>query len=133
MTPQQLVRRFYDEVLNGKHPEALDDILTDDFVEHGTPPIELGIAGFRDFLAGLAGAFPDITLHVDDWIVEGDRVVARVTVRGTHLGEAFGFPATGRPVRWTAIHIWRVRGGRLAERWSEADVRGILSQLEGAK
>jgi steroid delta-isomerase-like uncharacterized protein len=130
-TPQQqLVARFYDEVLNAQRLDLLEEIVADDFTEHGTPPIA-GRDGFRAFVTGIVGGFPDVRLDVDDWIVEGDRVVARVSVRGTHRGEALGMPPTGRSVSWTAIHIWRIAAGRLAERWSEANVLGLMEQLRG--
>lgn len=130
--PRSIVARFYDEVLNGKRLDLLDEIAASDFVEHGTPPIT-GVEGFRGFLAELAGGLPDVQLTVHDWIVDGDRVVARCVVTGTHRGELFGYAPTGKPITWTAIHIWRVHDGRLAERWSEADVFGIFEQLKGER
>jgi predicted ester cyclase len=128
---RDLVARFYDEVLNQQRLEILDELLAPDFVEHGTPPIE-GLDGFRSFVSGLLEALPDFRFTVHDWILQGDRVVARCAAAGTHRGELFGFAPTGKPVTWTAIHIWRVADGRLAERWSEADVLGIVEQLKGA-
>ena len=129
-TPRELVTRFYREVINGKQLDAVDVLVADDFIEHGTPPTS-GREGFRAFVAGLGAAFPDVELEVDDWIVEGDRVVARCRVGGTHRGEFLGFSPTGHRVEWTAIHIWRVDGDRLAERWSEADLARIVEQLKG--
>lgn len=128
-SPRDLVARFYAEVINGKRLDALDELVTEDFTEHGTPPTS-GRDGFRGFLQGLAQGLPDIELYVDDWIVEGERVVARCRVSGTHRGEFLGYPPTGRRVDWNAIHIWRVREGRLAERWSQADLLGIVEQLK---
>jgi steroid delta-isomerase-like uncharacterized protein len=126
---RQLVERFYDEVLNQQRLDLLDTLIAPDFVEHGFPPI-VGAEGFRAFVSGLIEALPDLELTVDDWVVEGDRVAARIGVRGTHRGEFLGYPPTNRPIQWTAIHIWRVADGRLAERWSEADVLGIVEQLK---
>jgi predicted ester cyclase len=128
-SPHQLVHRFYKEVLNEKHLEVLDELIAEDFVEHGTPPIR-GRSEFRSFVAGLLGALPDFQFTVDDWVVAGDRVVARASARGTHRGEFLGYSPTHRPVSWTAIHIWRAADGRLVERWSEADLLGIVTQLE---
>lgn len=128
--PRAFVARFYDEVLNGKHLDVLDDLAAPDFVEHGTPPI-VGIDGFRGFLESLARGLPDVQLTVHDWIVDNDRVVARCLVSGTHRGELFGYRATDKPISWTAIHIWRVHDGRLAERWSEVNMLAIIDQLRG--
>jgi steroid delta-isomerase-like uncharacterized protein len=128
---RQLVARFYEDVLNGKRLELLDELITDDFNEHGKPPLA-GREAFRAFLEGLAAGLPDVELEVDDWIVADDRVVARCRVSGTHRGELFGYPATGRRIGWTAIHIWRLADGHLADRWSEADLFGIMEQLKGS-
>jgi steroid delta-isomerase-like uncharacterized protein len=129
-SPRDLVSRFYADMINGKQLDALDELVADDFIEHGTPPTS-GLESFRVFLAGLVAALPDVELEVDDWIVEGDRVVARCRVSGTHHGEFLGYPPTGRRVEWNAIHIWRVDRGRLAERWSQADMLAIIEQLKG--
>ena len=126
---RDIAARFYDEVLNGRDLELIDALVAPDFVEHGTPPME-GRDAFREFVAGLLQALPDFRFDVDDWIVEGDRVVARCSATGTHHGEFLGFAPTGNRVTWTAIHIWRIVDGRLAERWSEADVLGIVEQLK---
>lgn len=125
---RDLVARFYEEVLNQNRPEVLADLVDTDFVEHGKSPVT-GLEGFRSFVRGLTEGLPDLRLTVEDWIVEGDRVVARCSVTGTHNGELLGFAPTGKPVSWTAIHIWRVANGRLVERWSEADVWGIVEQV----
>lgn len=124
-----IVARFYDEVLNEGRLNLLDELLAPDFVEHGSPPIPPGIEGFRAFVTRIGSAFEDFTFTVEDWIATGDRVVARGAAAGTHRGDFLGFAATGRRVTWTAIHIWRVADGRLAERWAEADVFGIVEQL----
>jgi len=128
---QQTVARFYDDVLNQKRLDRIDELVSPDFVEHGSPPIE-GREGFRAFVRGLLEALPDFHFAVDDWLVDGDRVAARCSATGTHQGELFGFAPTGKRVSWTAIHIWRVVDGQLAERWSEADLLGIVEQLKGS-
>jgi predicted ester cyclase len=130
--PQRaLVARFYDEVLNHKRLDVIDEVIAPDFIEHGSPPV-VGRDGFRAFVSGLVEALPDFEFTVNDWIVEGDRVAARCAASGTHRGELWGFAATGRRVRWTAIHIWRIADGRLVERWSEVDLQGIVDQLKGS-
>jgi steroid delta-isomerase-like uncharacterized protein len=128
---RDLVARFYDEVLNQQQLDVMEQLFDPDFVEHGTPPVT-GLEGFRSFIRGLVEGLPDVHLTVADWIAEGDRVVARCSVTGTHHGEFLGFPPTGKPISWTSIHIWRVANGRLLERWSEADVLGIVEQVKGS-
>lgn len=128
-----LVQRFYDEVISGGNMAALDELVADDFIEHGAPSsLPPGREGFRLFVGGLRSAFPDFRWTVDDLIVAGDKVVARGRGRGTHQGEFMGVPGTGKPAEWTAIHIFRVADGRLRERWAELDVTGLAERLSAA-
>ncbi|HUG48756.1 MAG TPA: ester cyclase [Candidatus Limnocylindria bacterium] len=125
-----LVERFYAEVISGGNVDALDELMAPDFVEHGAPAgLPAGREGFKEFVRVLRTGFPDFRWSVDDWIVAGDKVVARGGGKGTHLGDFLGASPTGRPASWTAIHIFRVQGGRLTERWSEVDVGGLLERL----
>jgi steroid delta-isomerase-like uncharacterized protein len=66
---------------------------------------------------------------VEDLIAEGDKVVARITAHGTHEGELFGIPATGKTMRMSAIGMWRIADGKIVEHWYEADNLGMMQQL----
>ena len=126
-----LAERFYAEIINAHSLDSLEELVAPDFVEHGTPPGN-GREAFREFLAGFISGLPDARLDVEDWITEGEKVVARCRVYGTHRGEFLGYAPTGRRIEWTAIHIWHVRDGLLHERWSQADLLGIVEQLQPA-
>jgi steroid delta-isomerase-like uncharacterized protein len=125
-----LVRRLV-EASNRGNLDALDALVTDTFVEH-SPYVQGGPAGaegMKQFARMIRSGFPDSEWVIDDLIAEGDQVVMRWTSRGTHQGEAFGIPATGRPVVVTGIDIFRVSGGKLAERWNEVDMLGSMQQI----
>ena len=77
----------------------------------------------------LRTAFPDLRVQVDDLVAEDDRVVARLTFRGTHRGPFRDVPATSRPVEFTAIRVYRVGGGTIGRTWAAHDAGGILDQL----
>jgi predicted ester cyclase len=122
-------RRFYDEVIGKGNLEVIDQIISPGFVDHdGNNPTQ-DIAGVKQFLAMARSAFPDISAKVEDVIAEGDRVVARVAVAGTHRGEFMGTPPTGKHVRFTCIDILRCADGKAVEHWSVADNLGLLQQL----
>ena len=109
--------------------EALDpaSLIAEDYIDHRGGP-----AGRDGFLAGLGAVragFPDWTSSPDDLVVEGDRVAARWTVRGTHQGPFFGIPATGRAITMQEAGILRFEGDRLAEVWRVADELSLLRQL----
>ena len=74
-------------------------------------------------------AVPDLHCKIEDLLVSGDKVTARLTFTGTHKGEFMGHPATGKPVRFFAIDILRIRGGRIVEDWHLEDNLTLLQQL----
>lgn len=74
-------------------------------------------------------AFPDYACTIDDQIAEGDRVVTRWSMHGTHDGEMMGIPATGKTVTMTGIAIDRFSNGKFAESWLELDTAGMLQQV----
>lgn len=98
-------------------------------VLHGYAGVEPGLEHVRAFYEGFWQAFPGNRLQLEDVFAEGDRVVARFVVRGTHQGELMGMPPTGREVSLPGITILRFAGGRCVERWSQADFLGLLQQL----
>ena len=74
-------------------------------------------------------AFPDMHLTAEDMIAEADKVVQRLTARGTHQGELMDIPPTGRQITVTAIEIFRLAEGKIAEQWVALDNLGLLQQL----
>lgn len=134
MSPEEnetVVRRYFDELLNGRNTAVVDEIIAPGFrgftVEHKG---ELaGIAAYKQAIAAVLEAFPDYHVTIDDCITAGDKVVVRWAARGTHRGVYLGVPATGTEVAGTAIGIFRLAGGRIVEQWCAADTLDILMQL----
>jgi steroid delta-isomerase-like uncharacterized protein len=123
------IRRFYDE-FNKRNLAALDDIIAPHAVDHSAPPGQPGgIEGFRQFAGMILTAFPDLHFTVEDMIAEGDKVVARVTIRGTHQGMFLGIPPSGKHVTSTGIEIYRIAGSKVVEHWNNYDDLGLLQQL----
>jgi predicted ester cyclase len=124
------VRRFYDEVFNKKNRAVIDEFIAPNHVDHAAPPgMPAGLAGAKQLLGMYLTAFPDFHLTVEDMIAEGDRVVARFTMRGTQQGVFMDIPPTGKQVTVTAIDINRIAGGKSIEHWLEMDTLGLLQQL----
>jgi len=125
-----LVCRFVDEMLNRRDPAVIDELLASDFVDHDAPPDQNpGPEGVRNSREQVQESLADFRVVTDDIIAEGDRVVVRHTAEATHVGPCFGFAATGKRLRWTAISIYRIANGRIAERWGLLDVRSLQRQL----
>ena len=125
-----VVRRFIEEA-SGGNLAVVDELVAPGFVFHNPadPGVGGGPEGVRRWLAGNREAFPDFRFTIEDQIAEGAKVVTRLTGRGTHRGEAFGVPATGKPVTITAIFIDEVADGKLVGHWDEADILGVVQQL----
>jgi predicted ester cyclase len=125
-----VVRRFVEEVQNNKDEAAYDELDDPDFVNLSAPP---GVPSDRDggkaYLWSLFNAFPDSRWTIDDMVAEGDLVVTKKTMRGTHTGEFGGIPATGRPVTLQYVDILRLREGRIVEHWLSMDSLSFMQQL----
>jgi steroid delta-isomerase-like uncharacterized protein len=124
-----VVQRFWDE-WNNKNLEAMADLVAEDGADHALPPgVPANKEGSFKLIAMYMQAFPDLHIKVEDLIAEGDKVVCRITSSGTNTGPLMGMPATGKSATMTAIHIFRVRNGKLQERWANQDDLGMMQQL----
>jgi predicted ester cyclase len=125
--------RFHDALNSGDLEvisTTVDEIVEPDVLFHA--PVPTGATGgqaIKQVWAVLLRAFPDIHVAVEDVITEGDKLVSRHTVTGTHCGEFRGHPPTGRPVSYNEIFIMRFADGRVAEIWGVVDVFSQLRQL----
>jgi steroid delta-isomerase-like uncharacterized protein len=124
-----LVRRFEEEVWNGRNPSFIDEFFaaSHSFRAAGSPPLDR--EGHRQMIAHFQDAFPDGHNTSEELLADGDKVVQRWTFRGTHQGAFQGIPPTGRPVTLTGISIWRIDSGKIVESWHELDSLGLMQQL----
>ncbi len=126
-----VVERFFYEAINDRRLEILSEVLSPDFrgnileyEQTWNTREEL-----TEMLAGVFVAFPDYHQVIHDWIVEGDRVVARWTTTGTHLGPYSGVAPTGKVIHEHGIDIFQVVDGQIVAHWVELDLLGILQQM----
>ncbi|GGW70381.1 hypothetical protein GCM10010503_54500 [Streptomyces lucensis JCM 4490] len=125
--------RLHDAVSTGD-PEAvaktIDEVVDPEVLFHAPVPMGgTGVQALKQVWTVLLHAFPDLRVTVQDVIAEGDRVVSRNTVTGTHLGEYRGIAPTGASVTYDEIFVFRLAGGRIAEIWGVVDVHAQLRQL----
>jgi steroid delta-isomerase-like uncharacterized protein len=126
-------RRFMEEAFGEGKPDLVDDLLSPDFVRYD-PYIEAGeVRGaqiVKENIVWFRNAFPDLTCTVEDQVTEGDKVVSRWTVRGTHQREFFGIAGTGHQLEFTGIQIDRFdESGRIVEERVEFDLLGAMQQM----
>lgn len=126
-----IIRRFWEEVFNGRKLSLIDELFTTDWVYHGVAGRKLyGQEGLKQFLTMYYNAFPDIQVKVENLIAEGDKVVSHVISRGTHKGELMGIAPTGKQVTVPAICVSRFAGDKIVEDWEIIDLLGMLQQLD---
>jgi steroid delta-isomerase-like uncharacterized protein len=126
-----LVRRFVEQVFEQLRPEAVDELVADDFVSHTYPPTDDGKAYLRQATQRMAKTLSDIRFVVEDMIAEDDRVAVRLTAGGTAIGDVMGVPAAGKSYEIGEIHIFRIRDGKIVEHWHQYDAAGMMRQLGG--
>lgn len=125
-----VVLRYYREVWEAARPEAADGLFGEGYVNHaGSRGTMKGPAGIRANYAGLLAAFPDVVFELNDVLAEGEKVVVRYTMRGTHKGTFQGIEPTGRAVTVPGIGIYRVAEGKIQESWVMRDSLALLQQL----
>jgi steroid delta-isomerase-like uncharacterized protein len=129
-----VVQRWFTDVVSRGDMSSLDAICAvchPDFamVTGVVDPAPKGIDGLKGLITSLRTAFPDLSATVVEQVAEGDKVVSRVTMSGTHQGEFMGIPATGKPFTIPGVSIWEVRGGQLISEWVNWDSMGMMQQL----
>jgi predicted ester cyclase len=126
------VRRFW-EGFNAHKLEVWDEVCAATFLNHdpGLPTPDADLQTLKQTISSLIAAFPDIQSTEEDVIADGDAVVVRRTLRGTHCSEFMGIHPNGETVTFTGIWFARLNSGRLVEQWVSFDALGLLRQIGG--
>lgn len=132
-TPDALTRQWFKEVWDEGREDAIDRIMAPDALVHGLtgpggPPMT-GPAAFRPLFHMFRQALGDLEVVVERTLVEGDWCTAYCRVKGRHIGDALGGPATDRPVDFYGITITRVRDGQIVEGWNIFDFLAMYQQI----
>ncbi len=127
----ELVRSFYELYYMNGHSDGLKNILSNDFVDHtealvGSPN---GSAKRAGGIATTTQTIPMKTVHIDDIMAEGDLVGVRASMTGIHAEDWLGREATGNEVSWVDLSVFRIKNGKIVERFINPDSLYILEQL----
>jgi predicted ester cyclase len=106
------------------------EIFNPEFVIH-SGITELPLEQFLQYWTSRLSAFPDQECTIEDIIAEGDKVMVRLTIRGTHQGEFMGIPATGKKIVEEMVAIAHYKNGRMSEGWGYYGPGGNILQLLG--
>jgi len=125
------MQRIYDEVFNQGNLDVIDELLADDFVEHQElpPGIPQGKGAPRAYTIMFRSAFPDFRMAVEEMLQDGNKVITRVRVSGTHKGEFMGIPPTDNKFDVSAIDIIEFRDDKAIGHWGVMDTAAMMEQL----
>ena len=124
------VQHLYEQLFNQGNLSVADEVIAPDFINHNASPgSNRGPESMRQLITMLSTAFPDMHYTIEELVAEGDTVVARVTVSGTHRGPFQGMPPTGRSFRQAQMHFIRFRDGKAVEHRAVRDDLGMMRQL----
>lgn len=128
----KLVMHRFTEFINTASEKLATDIIASDATFHvpGRPEPMRGPAGYLAIIGMMRGGFPDIQWTLEDMVVEGDKVAARFTMRGTHQGNFMGVPPTGKKIEVPAMNFYRLSNGQVVEEHGQPDLLGLLQQID---
>ena len=123
-------RRFVEEFFNKGNLNAADEYLAANFVDHNPFPGQApGLEGLKQGFSAFRQSFPDLHMTIDDLFAAGDKVVMRVTMKGTHKGSFMNMPPTGKQFNMEGMDIVRISGGKAVEHWGLMDALTMMQQL----
>lgn len=127
-----IARRFPLEIANQGKIDLLDELTAPGAIDHQVPPgWPPNVESTKKLITMLRAAFPDLEYTIDFEVAEGNKVMQRLTGRGTMTGEFMGYPPTGKRAVWTESHIVRFANGKVVEHWGNADQVGMLQSQPG--
>jgi predicted ester cyclase len=129
---REVVQRLAETFNNPQNRESsYFDFYDDSLTIHGFPPnLPTNKEGFRQFIYLLWNAFPDIRITFEDIIVEGNKVVCRYNLAGTHKGQFVDLQPTNKQFRVNGMTIFSFRDAKVIERWNLVDMTSLMEQLK---
>jgi predicted ester cyclase len=125
---EKVVLAFIKDVLAEHHGDHAAGYFTPDAQFHaGTVGTITGNTNIGGALNGIVTAVPDLHPALQDIFGQGNEVVVRLIVTGTQSGNLLGIPASGRPLRWDAVDVYQLKGGKISQEWAAEDLTAILN------
>lgn len=138
MTPEQIVRKFFEEVRSGNNPDYSNQLMAEKVLAHQIVSEEEQTVcrtpeDYAEHVREMIEVYGNFSLEIQELLVQGSKVYVRWKQVGMHLGEIDGYQPTGLPIIQIASAVYRVEDGKVAEYWIQIDRSGIQNQLERNK
>ncbi len=126
-----IIKRFFNEVVNQRRINILDEIIHKDFVNHGFPIPAKGPEAMKQIANMMISAFPDLQITLEGVLedAETNSVTTRGFWKGTHKGNFMDIPPTGKEVKVSYIDIWNTNNGKIHENWVQMDFVSLMQQI----
>lgn len=130
-SPQDVARRWFEEVWNKGRLDAVDELATEDAKGYGFPQPDsaLNREQFKQYVMEFRESFSHVHVNMDETVSEGYRIAVRWTGHMKHTGSGLGFPATGQTVQVHGMTILHLREGRICEGWNALDLGSVIQFL----
>jgi steroid delta-isomerase-like uncharacterized protein len=126
---REIIRRYFEEWANHGDTAVADELIATNLVLRNPPSVINSLEEYKKGMAAFHAGFPDLRFTIEDQIAEGDKITVRWTLRGTHLGEFQGRPASGKKLTVTGTSTFRLAAGKIQEIWVNMDRLGLMEQL----
>jgi steroid delta-isomerase-like uncharacterized protein len=127
---KSVCKRFFEELHNKGNLEIIYELVDPNVVSHDPFPGQAqGAQGLKETMKIFRTAFPDLRVEVNDTIAEGDKVMNKFTVTGTHKGEFMNMAPTGKKISYEEVVILRLENGKIVEHWAVADALALMQQI----
>jgi steroid delta-isomerase-like uncharacterized protein len=126
-----VMRQYFEGAWEQGNLQLLDELLAPDYVNHNpaTPDMPTGREGVKGVVSMFRSGMPDLKVVIEDMIAEGEKVATRYTLEGTHEGELFGVPPTGKRLSIKSMTVERVSEGKVRDHWRVSDNLEMMQQL----
>ncbi|MGE7020406.1 ester cyclase [Solibacillus cecembensis] len=135
MTPEQIIRKFFEEVRSGKNPDYSDQLMSEQVLAHQIASEEEQTVlrtpkDYAEHVREMIEAYGNYTLEIQELLVQGHKVYVRWKQVGTHVGVVDGYQPTGLPITQMTSAVYRVEDEKISEYWIQIDRSGVQKQLE---
>ncbi len=126
-----LFNRYFSEGTNKGDLSVVEEAFATNYAHHDPAALDviIGLEGVKGHIMTLRKAFPDLAFRVQAMVAEDDELIVRWTATGTHGGDYFGIPPTGKPFTITGMNHWTIKDGKAIEGWVSRDDMGLMRQL----